>query len=84
MIIKTKEVAQVFYDVEYYIDEEDLSEEKIKELKRAEEIYGSHSTEYINLVQQIATMHSHDESIRSHNDPFGFEIDSVEEIIWED
>lgn len=84
MIIKTKEVAQVFYDVEYYIDEEDLSEEKIKELKRAEEIYGSHSTEYIKFVDRIVTMHSHDENIRSHNDPFGFEIDSVEEIIWED
>lgn len=84
MIIRTKETAKVFYNVEYYVNENKLPEEIIKELKRVEKIYGSHSAEYIKIVDKIVTMYSYDENAEQHNDPFGFEIDSVEEIEWEE
>lgn len=83
MIIKTKEAAQVFYDVEYFIDENKLSEETKEKLKELERKCNSQSQEYIDFVQEVVSKYSEDENAEQHDEVFGFEIDIVEDIEWE-
>ena len=84
MIIKTKEATQIFYDVEYYVNENKLPEEVKEKLKEMEKTCDINSIEYIDFIQEVASKYSYDENAEQHDEAFGFEIDSVEEIIWED
>lgn len=84
MIIKTKEAAQIFYDVEYYVNENKLPEEVKEKLKEMEKACDINSIEYIDFIQEVVSKYSYDENAEQHDEAFGFEIDSVEEIIWED
>ena len=84
MIIKTKEAAQIFYDVEYYVNENKLPEEVKEKLKEMEKTCDINSIEYIDFIQEVVSKYSYDENAEQHDEAFDFEIDSVEEIIWED
>ena len=82
MIIRTKEVGQVFYDVEYFIDENKLSKEIKEKLKELERKCNSQSQEYIDFVQEVVNRYSENENAEQHDEVFGFEIDTIEDIEW--
>lgn len=75
MILKTKELAKVYYEVEYVLDEKKMTQEEKEILKNKKDI---------EAIKKIISKSVIDESAEQDPDAFDFKIEEVEDIDFEE
>ena len=73
MILKTKELAKVYYEVEYVLDEKKMTQKEILKNKKD-----------IEAIRKIISKSVIDESAEQDPDAFDFKIESIEDVDFEE
>lgn len=72
MIVKTRELAKVYYEVEYVLDENKMTQEEKEILKNSEDI---------EKIKEIINKYEIDESAEQDPDAFDFRIEEIIEVL---
>lgn len=75
MILKTKELAKVYYEVEYALDEKKMTQKEKEILKNKKDI---------ETIRKIISKSVIDESAEQDPDAFDFKIESIEDVDFEE